>query len=161
MRKPISDSADHGHHAADALRARGAGEDRHAERHQHAAAEPLKDAEADQRLGRPGEPGEHRAADEQRDRGHVEALGPEAIGGPAGERDDRRERERVAGRHPLDRREGGVELTGERVDRHVDDGHVEDRHDRAEHDDPGDHHQRMVEPFAVGRGSGGSHPFSG
>ena len=88
----------------------------------------------------------------RRDRGHVEALGAEAVGGPAGERDHGRQRERVAGRHPLDRRQRGLELTGERVDRHVDDGDVEDRHDRAEHDDPGDPHQRLVELVAVGGG---------
>ena len=48
-------------------------------------------------------------AQEQRDRDHVEPLGAEAVGGPAGERDDRRERERVAGDDPLDRRQRRVE----------------------------------------------------
>ena len=42
--------AEHGHHATDPLGAGGAGQDRHAERHQHAAAEALQDAEEDQHL---------------------------------------------------------------------------------------------------------------
>ena len=97
--------ADDRHHAADALRAGGAGQDRHAERHDHAAAEALEDAEADQRLGAPREAREHRAAHEEEDRGQVEALGAEAVGGPAGERDHRGERQRVAGHDPLDGRQ--------------------------------------------------------
>ena len=43
--------ADHRHHPADPVRAGRAGQDRHAERHQHAAAEALQHPEADQRLG--------------------------------------------------------------------------------------------------------------
>ena len=82
-----------------------AGHDRHAGRHDHAAAEALQHAEGDQRAGRPGHARQRRAGQEQDDRDHVEALGAEPVGGPAGERDHRREREHVAGRDPLDRRQ--------------------------------------------------------
>jgi hypothetical protein len=78
-------------------------------------------------------------------RDHVQPLGAEAVRGPAGQRDHRGQRQRVARRHPLDRRQGGLELLRQRVDRHVDDGHVEDRHDRAEHDDGRDEHQVAVQ----------------
>ena len=142
--------------------ARGAREDRHARRHDHAAAEALQDAEGDQRLRRPGQTRERRAAGEQAERDHVQPLGAEAVGGPAGERDHRRERERVAGRDPLDRRQRRLELARERVDRHVDDRHIEDRHDRAQDDDGGHEHQLAVQPGAgLARcGGRGSHPTS-
>ena len=146
--------ADDAHHAADALRAGGAGEDRHAERHQHAAAEALQHAEGDQRLRRPGEARERRADEEEGDREHVEPLGAEAVGGPAGERDHGRQRERVAGRRPTGSSSAGVEVSRERVDGDVDDRHVEDRHDRAEHDDGGDEEQRAVERPRTGEEEG-------
>ena len=68
---------------------------------------------------------------------HVEALGAEPVGGPAGQRDDRGEGERVAGDGPGDggvrqRRVGSSPKTvWKRRQRDVDDGDVEDRHDRA------------------------------
>ena len=89
--------------------------------------------------------------DEHADRGHVEALGAEPVGAPGAERDDGGEREGVAGRDPLDRRQRGVELGDQRRDRDVDDGHVEDRHDGAEHDDRGDEQELAVEPFVSRR----------
>ena len=100
-------------------------------------------------------PGQHRADHEQDDRGHVQALGAEAVGGPAGERDDGGERERVAGRDPLDGRQRRVELLRQRLDGDVDDGDVEDRHDRAEHDHGSDEEDAAVE-LVVGGGSLGS-----
>ena len=149
--------ADDAHHAADAAGAGGAGEDRHAERHQHAAAEPLEDAEADQRLRRPGDAREQRAGQEEGDREQVQALGAEAVGGPAGERDHGRQRERVAGDDPLDRREGGVEVTRQRGDRDVDDRGVEDRHHGAEHHDGGDGQEPAVERGSLRGGGDGGH----
>ena len=149
--------ADDRHHAADAVRAGGLREDRHAERHQHAAAEALQDAEGDQRARPPGEAGEHRAADEEGDRDHVQALGAEAVGGPAGERDHGGERQRVAGRRPTGSSTATCRTRARACDRDVDDGHVEDRHDRAEHDDRGDEQDAAVELVVVGgRGSGGA-----
>ena len=57
--------AEHGHHAADALGAGGAGQDRHAERHQHAAAEALEDPVEDQQLQRRGRRAQHGAGGEE------------------------------------------------------------------------------------------------
>ena len=105
--------------------------------------------------GRPREAGEDRAAEEQRERQHVQALRAEAVGGPARDRDDGRERERVAGDDPLDRLERRVERRRQVADRDVDDGRVEDRHDRAEDDDDRDAHQRAVDALGVRVGGGG------
>ena len=57
--------AEDGHQPADPVRAGGPGHDRHAERHQHAAAEALQHAEADQLLDRVGGGAQHRADGEQ------------------------------------------------------------------------------------------------
>ena len=99
---------------------------------------PWSDAERDQRLDRPRRAAQHRAGDEQHQREHVEALGAEPVGRPAGQRDHRRQRQRVAGHRPRGDRVGGVEGRLEGRQRDADDGDVEDRHDRAEHDDAGD-----------------------
>ena len=72
------------------------GQGDHPDRHDHAAGEALKHAEADQRLGAPGQAAQGARHDEARDGGHPHALGPEALGGPAGQRDRGREREQVA-----------------------------------------------------------------
>ena len=142
--------AEHGHHATDALGAGRAGQDRHAERHEHAAAEALQDAEGDQHLQRAGGRAEHRADGEEQHGEEVEPLGAEAVGRPAGERDDARQGQRVAGHGPGDRGRGGVELLLEGLERDGDDGDVEDRHDGAEDDDAGDHQHALVEAV-VGR----------
>ena len=57
--------ADRAEHAAHVLWTGGAGEDDLADRHQHAAAEALEDAEDDQRVDRPREAAEHRAEREE------------------------------------------------------------------------------------------------
>ncbi len=72
------------------------------------------------------------------DDGHPDALGAEALGRPAGQRDHGREREQVAGRDPLDRGERRVQVLRERLERDVHDRRVEDRHDRTDHDDDRD-----------------------
>jgi hypothetical protein len=92
---------------------------------------------------------------EEGDRAHVEALRPEAVCGPAGERDDGGQRQRVAGRDPLDRRQRGVELRRQRVDGDVDDRHVEDRHDGTEHDHARDLQDTLVEALVRYVGCGG------
>ena len=139
------------------------GHDRHAQRHQHAAAESLEHPEGDQHLDRGRRGAERRPEREQPDRGEVEPLGAEPVGRPAGERDDRRQREGVArdrprhrgvGERVVDAGEGGLE----RRKGDVDDGDVEDRHDRAENDDAGDLEDGAVDVVgvfggrAVGRG---------
>ena len=53
--------AQDGHQAADPLRTRRASHDRHAERHQHPAAQPLQDPETDQLADRVAGGGGHRA----------------------------------------------------------------------------------------------------
>ena len=154
------------HQAAHPVRAGRPGHDRHAERHQHAAAEALEHPEGDQHLDRGRRGAERGAEREQADRGEVEALGAEPVGGPAGQRDDRREREGVArdrprhrgvGQRVVDAGEDGLE----RRQGDVDDGDVEDRHDRAEHDHAGDLEDRAVDVVGVlgSRGCGSlSHP---
>ena len=151
------------HQAAHPRRAGGPGHDRHAERHQHAAAESLEHPEGDQHLDRGRGRAERGAQREQADRGEVEPLGAEPVGRPAGQGDDRRQREGVArdrprhrgvGERVVDAGEGGLE----RREGDVDDGDVEDRHDRAENDDAGDLEDGAVDVVgvlggcAVGRG---------
>ena len=143
--------AEHGHHATDALRAGGAGQDRHAERHQHAAAEALEDPVEDEQLERGRGRAEHGAGGEEEDGEEVEPLGAEAVGGPAGQRDDAGEGEGVAGHRPRDLGRGGVELLLEGLEGDGDDGDVEDRHDGAEDDDAGDHQDALVELVGVVR----------
>jgi hypothetical protein len=65
-------------------------------------------------------------------------LGAEPPGGPSGDGDHGREREHVAGGHPLDVGQRRVQVAAEAVERDVDDRRVEDRHDRAHHDHGGD-----------------------
>ena len=127
--------ADDAHHAPHPLRPCSPGDDRLPDRHDQAAAEPLEDAEGDQRVDRPGDSRERGARHEQGQRRHPDALGAEPVARPAGERDHAREREQVARDHPLDRRDRGGEVASERRDRDVHDRRVEDRHDRAEDDD--------------------------
>jgi hypothetical protein len=121
------------HEAAHPLRAGRAGHDRHAEWHEHAAAEALQDPEGDEHADRARGRAQHRAEGEEQDGHHVEALGAEPVGRPAGHGDDRGEGEGVAGDGP---RDGGVgqrlpaERGLERAQGDVDDGDVENRHDR-------------------------------
>ena len=143
--------AEHGHHATDALRAGGAGQDRHAERHQHAAAEALQDPVEDEHLERGRGRAEHGAGGEEQHGEEVEALGAEAVGGPAGQRDDAGQGQRVAGHRPGDLGRGGVELALEGLQGHGDDGDVEDGHDGAEDDDAGHHQDVLVELVGVVR----------
>ena len=75
----------------------------------------------------------------------VEALGAEPVGRPAGQRDDARQGQRVAGHRPRDLGRGGVELGLEGLQSDRDDGDVEDRHDRAEHHHSGDEEDTSVE----------------
>ena len=81
----------------------------------------------------------------------VEALGAEAVGGPAGQRDDAGQGEGVAGHRPGDLGRGGVELALEGLQRDRDDGDVEDRHDGAEDDHAGHHQDALVELVGVVR----------
>ena len=147
--------AEDAHHAAHPVGAGLLGHDRHDRGHDHAAADALEDAEGDQRVGAPGRRAEGGAEHEEGERGEVDALGAEAVGGPAGRRDHRGERQGVAGDDPLDRRQRGVEVDRQPVDRDVDDRRVEDRHDRPDHDDGRDHQGVAVERVGVcGRGCG-------
>ena len=111
--------------------------------HEQSPTEPLQDPEEDEHADRVGRRAEGRARREERESEHVEPLRAEAVRGPAGQRDDGRERERVRRDRP---RDGGVRKRVGRVGREhldegrqgdVDDGDVEDRHDRAEDDDAG------------------------
>jgi hypothetical protein len=142
-RRPEDGGEDHrhpddGHDPAEAGGAGGAREHHRADGHDHAAADALKDAEDDERLRRPRQAGEGRAEREEDHRGDPQALGAEAPCGPAGDRDDRSQREHVAGRHPLDVGQRRVQVAAERVEGDVDDRRVEDREDRADDDDGGD-----------------------
>ena len=106
---------------------------------------PCSTRKRDQRADVPGHAAQRRPGDEQHDRRQVEALGAEAVGGPAGDRNDRGQRQRVGRHRPGDRRVGGVEDALERGQRDADHGDVEDRHDGAEHDHAGDLQNTTVE----------------
>ncbi len=148
------------HQAAHPRRTGRARHDRHAERHEHAATEALEGAEADEHPDGGRHRAQRRTQREQEQCRHVEALRPEPVGRPAGERDDGRQGQGVGGDRP---RDGGVRqrLAGlaehhlERRESDVDDGDVEDRHDRAEDDDTGDLEDRPVDLVGVLRWSGG------
>ena len=108
---PTNRSEDHGyandaHGAAEALWSCRVGKNGHADGHDHPAAEALQTSKGDQRRRRPRHAGQHRTDKKQRDGGHVHALGPEAVGGPPGQRHNCGERKHVSSRYPLNRREG-------------------------------------------------------
>ena len=147
--------AEHRHDAADPVGSGGAGQDRHAERHQHAAAETLEDPEAPpaspatSAVAHRTEPAVNRATRQQ-----VEALGAEPVGGPAGQRDHAGQGQGVGGHRPghLGGRRVELGLEGLEGDGHH--GDVEDRHDGAEDDDAGDDQDAAVEALvAVAGGS--------
>ena len=126
--------SEHCHHRTDPSRACRLGQNHHSDRHQHAAAETLQHPEDDQGADTPGQRTQHRAQDEQHQRRQIDLLGAETCGGPARQRDDRGQGQRVTGHRP--RRTGlvGAELILECVLRHGHNRGVENRHDRAEHD---------------------------
>ena len=126
--------AEQAHDQATPLWRREAIEERHADGHQHAAAQALQHAERDQQRGARRERAQQRAEREERQGDQVEPLGAEAVGEPAREGDDRRLRQQVAGDDPLHGVQVGREdaLQGGQGD--VDDGVVQDGHKGAEHD---------------------------
>ena len=127
---------------------------------------PCRVAEADEHADRGRHGAQRGAQGEEEERHHVEALGAEAVGGPARQGDDGGEGQRVRGDRPGDGRvgqglTGRTELDLEGRERDVDDGDVEDRHDRAEDDDTGDLEDGTVDLVGVvrwrGRRGGGGH----
>ena len=145
------------HQAAHPLRAGRPGHDRHAERHQHAAAEALCDPERDEHVDGRRRGAEHRAGGEEPDRDEVQALGAEAVRCPTGHRDDRCKSKRVGRDRPRHVRVGdgvvdAAEHHLERRQRDVDHGDVQDRHDRAEDHHAGDLDDRCVDLLGVLRG---------
>jgi hypothetical protein len=126
------------HHAAHPFRPGDLSHDHLGDRHDHAAADALEDAEEDQRGARPGNPAEGRADREEEDRAEVDALGAEAARRPAGQWDDRGECQQVPGGDPLDLRQGGVKFATQGVEADVDDRRVEDRHRHPQDHDAGD-----------------------
>jgi hypothetical protein len=129
--------ADQPERSSDTLRPGALRHEREPNRHDHAAAETLKDTEGDQLAGRGRECAQPRSDREQRDRGDPGRLRAKALGHPARKRDHHRQRQQVPGRQPLDRAERNIQVPGQRVERNVDDRRVEDRHDQAEGGDPG------------------------
>lgn len=126
--------AERAHDGAPALRRRDLEHHGHADRRDHAAAEPLQHAEDDQLLRASGERAERRSGREQGDRSDKHPLGAEFIGHPACERDDRRQRQGIAGHGPLQRVQGGSEVFDKSRESDVHDGRVENDHEHAEDD---------------------------
>ncbi len=123
------------HHPPHALGAGNLGHHQLTYWHDHAAAHALQHAEQHQRGGRGGHSAQCRSGSEQHQRDHVHALGSITPRGPAGDRDHGRQRQQIAGDHPLHARDRAVQVAAKGVQRHVDDRGVQDRHDH-----PQDHH---------------------
>jgi hypothetical protein len=130
-------------------------EDDLADGQHEAAADPLQDAEDDERLDVPREAAQERPEREEHERRHVDASCTEAVGGPARDGQHGGDGEQVAGHHPLDLVERGGEVLGERLQRDVDDRRVEHRHDRAEDHDDRDALDVGWDDDGIGRGCGG------
>ena len=130
-------------------------QDRHHQREHGSAAESLHDAEGDEAGRVPGEGAEHRSEQEEGEGSHPEALAAELALQPADQRDRDSQREQIARRDPLDRRDARVEVDGQLMQRDAHDGRVEDDRDAADDDRDRGAHERGVELAVVGRGGGG------
>ena len=102
------------------------------------AAQPLQDAEADERGQVPGQPAERARCREDEDRGRVVASEAEAPQQPSRNRDDGDVRHRIRGRDPGDLIERGPEVGADVVQRDVHDGDVQERHQAGDHRARGD-----------------------
>ena len=98
---------------------------RHQRQHQ-ASADSLHHSEGDQAGRTPGEAGGDRTDHEDQKCEHPEALTPETGLRPSDQWNCDAKREEVAGTHPLDNRDRGVQLHGQSAQRDSDDGRVED-----------------------------------
>ncbi len=133
------------HHPAESAGPGRADQDRLAQRQDHAAADALEHAERDQAAHVPRGTAQHGADQEHRQREQPGPFRAEAVDRPAGEGDDQRQREQVAGADPADGADGGVELGGQARQRHRDDRDVQHRRDGTEHDDEADFEQFAVQ----------------
>nr|WP_300148373.1 hypothetical protein [Propionicimonas sp.] len=93
------------------------------------APDTLEDAEGDQGLGVPRARAQRGTEDEQAEREQPQPLAAEPVLRPAHEGDRDRQREQVAGAHPLDRRYRGIQPLGERMKPDRDDRRIHDRGD--------------------------------
>jgi hypothetical protein len=144
-------NADEAHDLGQVAGTGGLDEDHLADRRQHSASDALEHAEEDQLPARGGQRTQTRTQREDDEGDEVEASRAEAPHRPAGDRNDRGEREQVAGDDPLDALERGMEIAGEIVERDVDDRRVEHRHDQSH-----DHHDRdSLDMGLDARGLGG------
>ncbi len=110
--------------------------------HQRGAGS-LKNASADEHLGRVGEAAQERRQGEDDDPGDEDPPAPVGVGDLAADQHQRRERQRVAGDDPFELREVGAEVALDRGQRDVHDGVVEHDHEEAERD------RRQRQPLAV------------
>ena len=94
---------------------------------------------------------QQRAQRERHHRAHEEPFGAEPVGCPAGQRDDGRQGERVAGHRPRDDGLGGPEFGDEGALRDADDGDVQDRHHRGQDAHAGDPQQLGVQFVGIDR----------
>jgi hypothetical protein len=90
------------------------------------AAQALQDPEGDEHRGAGGQAGADRGGEKQGERAHPHGLAAEAVDEPAGDRHGHAEGQQVAGGHPLDGRDAGVQFAAQRVEGDVDDRGVED-----------------------------------
>ena len=111
-------------------------EDRERRRHHQRRADALDDRFAEHELGhRLRDGGDERSQAEQRGADDEDAAVAVHVAEPSADDQQRRERERVAGDDPLQRRQGGVELAQDGRDRDVQHRVVEHHDERGEDDD--------------------------
>ena len=147
-------------HGANELRLREGPHHREAPHgHHERAAQPLDDAEEDQRVDVRREAAQQGPEREDGDRGREDAARAEAIGGPPARGDEHGEAERVAREHGAHAERGHVQRGRERRHGGVQDRRVEGLHEEGHRDEPGDDAQRGGRG-GVGRGGvgrGGRH----
>ncbi len=138
-------------HGIDQLALVGAAhQDQARHRRHHRAAHALHDAR-DHELGqRVRQRAADRAQHEHGDRAAEHGAGAEAVGGPAADRDEHREREQVGGDRELERERVRADVGGDRGERRRDHGRVHVLHEQGDRDDQrhdafGQHERRWLE----------------
>ena len=103
-----------------------------------AAADPLQDAEQQQRAEAAGEAAEQGGDGEDRNAQHVEALAPDHVGEPAADRQNDSVGDEVGGDHPGALVDADRQAAGDVAQRHIGDRRVEHDHEGGDGDDDGD-----------------------
>jgi hypothetical protein len=103
--------------------------DRQRRRQDNSRAEPLQPTHRDQEAVTGRQPGAKQCRREHGQAQHQDSPAPEQVCGPAAEKQEAAEGDRVGGHDPLQVRFGEVEVAADRRQRDVDDREIHDRHE--------------------------------